>query len=127
MCSKQALIKGGYHVNITLNDKDNKNFHLEILEDLYGYDVFLGLDFQKQHATAVTCLHGRSNPILRIKEAEIEVCSLTASKLMVARLFAKLNAMLDQLRQNPEFLKFSDWVIKANISRLMQNFGIHFA
>lgn len=87
MCSKQALIKGVYHVKITLNNKDYKNARLEIFEDLYG-DVLLGLDFQKQHA-AVTSLHGRSKSILRIKEAEIEVCSLTAFKLMVLRLFVK--------------------------------------
>ena len=56
MSSKQALIKGVCHVNITLNNKQYKNTRLKVLENLCG-DVLLGLDFQKQHA-AVTFLDG---------------------------------------------------------------------
>ena len=79
MSSKQAPIKGVCHVNIILNNKQYKNTHLEGLENLCG-DVLLGLDFQKQHA-AVTFLHGGTKPELKINEAGIEICSLTASKL----------------------------------------------
>ena len=84
MSPKQAPIKG---VAISLN-KQYKNIRLEVLNNLRG-DVILGLDFQKQHA-AVTFLHEGTEPELKIDEAEIEVCSLTESKLRVPRLFAKL-------------------------------------
>ena len=49
----------------------------------------MGLAFQKQHA-AVTFVYGGTEPELKINEAGIEVCSLTASKLRVLRLFANL-------------------------------------
>ena len=78
------------HVNITLNNKQYKNSHLEKLENQCS-DVLLGLDFQKQHA-AVTFLHCGTEPELKINEAGIEVCSLTASKLRVLWLFANLKS-----------------------------------
>ena len=81
MSSKQAPIKGVCHVNITLKNKQCKNAHLEVLENLCD-DVFMGLNFQKQLA-AVTFLHDGTEPELKINEARIEVCHLTSSKLRV--------------------------------------------
>ena len=77
MSSKQAPIKGVYHVNITLNDQQYKNICLEVFENLCG-DVLLGLYFQKLHA-AVTFLHGEIEPELKINDAGIDICNLTAS------------------------------------------------
>ena len=84
MSSKHVPIKGVCHVSITLNNKQYTNTRLEEVENLCG-DVLPGLDFQKQHPT-VTFLHSGTEPELKINEAGIEVCSLTASKSRVPRL-----------------------------------------
>ena len=88
MYSKCALIKGVCHVNSSLNNRMYQISRLELIDNFYG-KIRFGLDFQKQY-TAVTFVHGGTEPELKVYGQKTEICSLAASNLLIRRLFVSL-------------------------------------
>ena len=84
MSSKRVPIKSLCYLNIWLNNRTYENTWLELIEN-HCAEILLDLDFQKQLS-----LFFYNGPELRVNEVRTEVYSVTASNLLVPRLFESL-------------------------------------